>query len=190
MTRPFRDGESCIVCGTTERKHHARDMCTNCYAVWIRKQNPEVYRNIDRKHQQSDKRKKWRKEYESTDEYKKYILQKAKEWRERNPELHLERTRQWRLQNRKHLDAYNEAQKDIRLIKKYGEGALRLKIECGYKCQKCGSDNRVAVHHIDWNKHNNIYENFAILCNVCHSALHSWQPPELRHKIFEEWMNV
>jgi len=188
MVRAFREGESCIECGTTEKNHHARGLCVNCYARTIRRENPEKYRDIHRRHSETDKRKKWVKEYTSTPKYKKYILQKAKEWRERNPELHLERTRKWRLENRDHLDRYNESQKDVRLVQKYGEDALRLKIECGYKCQRCGSEERVAVHHVDWDDTNNVYENFAILCGSCHSKLHTWVPISLRLEIFDEFM--
>lgn len=190
MTRAFRDGESCIECGTTEKKRHAYGLCVNCYARIWREDNPEKVKAAAKKYENSPKRKLQRKKRQDTPEHKTYMIKKAAEYRARNPELVLERTRKWREENRDHIDAYNEAQKDIRLVKKYGEDALRLKMECGGKCQRCGSDNRVAIHHIDWNQKNNTYENFSILCNVCHSALHSWQPPRYRLEIFEEWMKL
>ena len=180
--------EKCINCGTTDTPHKSKGLCINCYHKKWRKDNPEKVKAAMDKYNASDKRKTWRKEYESTDKYKEYMLQKAREYRARNTELCYDRTRKWREENQDHLKAYNEAQKDVRLVKKYGDDALRLKIECGYVCQKCGSEERVAVHHKDWDDTNNVYENFAILYGSCHSKLHNWQPPEFRLQIFDNWM--
>ena len=190
MTRPFKDGEFCVECGTNERPYHGRGLCVNCYARYARRQNPEKYREIDRKHQRSEKRKNWRKKHESSPEYKEYMLKKAAEYRARNTELCYERTRIWRANSREHLDAYNKARKDVKIVKKYGDDALRLMLECERKCQHCGSKKRVAVHHIDWDDKNNVYENFAILCGSCHGSLHSWVPPRYRREVFEEWMKT
>ena len=74
--------------------------------------------------------------------------------------------------------------------KKYGEDALKILLENDYKCQKCGSGKRPCIHHIDWDEKNNVYENFAVLCGSCHSALHSWVPERLREVLFLEWMET
>jgi len=190
MVRPFRDGESCIECGTNEKKHHAHGLCVNCYAKIWRNNNPDKAKIIDKKHNQTEKKKKWLEEYYKTEKYKKMMKESSTKYRKNNKELMLERTHVWRQNNPDILEDYKSVAKDLKIIRKYGEDALRLMMENHYKCQKCGSGKRVAVHHIDWDDKNNTYENFAILCGSCHSKLHSWQPPELRHKIFEEWMNV
>jgi len=59
MTRPFKDGEFCLDCGTNERPHHARGLCVNCYARLARRENPEGYKKTQKKYTQTDKRKKW-----------------------------------------------------------------------------------------------------------------------------------
>lgn len=37
----------------------------------------------------------------------------------------------------------------------------------GYTCVMCGSDQRNAVHHIDYNKHHNTWLNLVTLCHAC-----------------------
>lgn len=189
MTRPFRDGEFCIECGTNERKHHAHGLCVNCYARIWRKDNPDTVKKIQDKHNKSKKRQEWLEDYYKTDEHKNSMLKRSKKYRENNSEIMQERTRIWRKKNPEIIEAYKVTAKNKKIIRKYGEDALKLMKETDYKCQKCGGIKRVAVHHIDWNDKNNVYENFAILCGSCHSSLHSWQPPELRREIFEDWMN-
>ncbi len=190
MARDFREGESCKECGTSEKKFGARGLCVNCYARTLRRENPEKYRAIHKKHEQTDKRKKWLEDYKKGDTYKKMIKKSSTKYRENNREIMIERTRVWRKNNPDILEEYKSTAKDLKIVNKYGEYALHKMIECKYKCQKCGSDDRASVHHIDWDKENNVYENFAILCNSCHSKLHSWQPPHLRLQIFDEWMST
>lgn len=43
----------------------------------------------------------------------------------------------------------------------------------GYRCQTCGSPNRLHVHHIDTDKLNNDQGNLITLCNSCHSQVHA-----------------
>ena len=38
-----------------------------------------------------------------------------------------------------------------------------------YKCQECNSTESLCVHHIDYNKKNNIPKNLIVLCSSCHS---------------------
>jgi 5-methylcytosine-specific restriction endonuclease McrA len=40
------------------------------------------------------------------------------------------------------------------------------------KCQKCGIDGNLLVHHIDGNDRNNRFANLITLCSNCHLALH------------------
>ena len=42
----------------------------------------------------------------------------------------------------------------------------------GDKCELCGSDSELIVHHIDGNRNNNDKNNFITLCNRCHMQLH------------------
>jgi len=188
MVRDWKEGESCSECGTTELQHHARGLCLRCYARFARKQNPEKYREISRRHGATEKRKEWRKQYESTEEYKKNMIERAAKYRASHNEVCLDRTREWRDKNRDKIKEYNDARKDIRLVKNYGQDALKKIMECDYSCQKCGLKNRVAIHHIDWNPKNNVYDNFAVLCGNCHSRVHMWSPLRLRKSIFDEWM--
>ena len=189
MTRAFKEGESCKECGTTKRKHQARGLCVNCYARTLRRENPEKYRNINKKYEQGEKRKKWLEEYKKTDIYKKMIKKSSTKYRENNKELMIERTRIWRQNNPDILEAYKSTAKDLKIVNKYGEEALRKMMECNYMCQKCGSDERVAVHHKDWDDANNVYENFAILCGSCHSKVHQFIPVRFRLELFKEFMS-
>ena len=42
----------------------------------------------------------------------------------------------------------------------------------GNKCQKCGSNKYLIVHHIDGDNTNNEFMNLITLCNKCHLDLH------------------
>jgi 5-methylcytosine-specific restriction endonuclease McrA len=163
-------------------------MCVNCYARFVRKQNPEAYKAIDKKYNESEHGKKRRKELNSTPERKEYVRKKVGVYRSKNKELCLERTRKWRSKNGEYLANYNKSRKITKLLREYGEDAARIMLENDKKCQKCGSTKRVALHHVDWDDTNNVYENFAVLCGSCHSRLHNWVPPRFRREIFEEFM--
>lgn len=41
-------------------------------------------------------------------------------------------------------------------------------------CEKCGSDKRLHVHHIDFNRKNNLPQNLQLLCKSCHSKVHNF----------------
>jgi len=47
-----------------------------------------------------------------------------------------------------------------------------------HKCQKCGDDGKLIVHHIDGNDNNNVLNNLITLCNKCHLSLH--RPPKTK----------
>jgi len=40
------------------------------------------------------------------------------------------------------------------------------------KCQRCGSDGKINVHHIDRNRYNNDLSNLEVLCTKCHAHEH------------------
>ena len=188
MPREWKEGESCVVCGTTSVRFNGRGMCVNCYNRWWRKQKPENHKNTQKKYRSTEKWRETEKAYNESDAGKKANLEKATRYREKNKETCLERTREWRDENRGYIKEYNDSKRVSKWRHKYGEDAVRLLRECGFKCQKCGSDKLLSVHHIDWDKTHNEYSNFSILCGSCHFKLHSWIPARLRRQIFEEWM--
>lgn len=49
----------------------------------------------------------------------------------------------------------------------------RLKID-GYRCQMCGSRNRLEVHHITYRnkEHENVWKDLVTLCDECHDRVH------------------
>ncbi|MGF7145282.1 5-methylcytosine-specific restriction endonuclease McrA [Anaerotaenia torta] len=42
----------------------------------------------------------------------------------------------------------------------------------GKKCNRCGSKEKLEVHHKDRDHHNNEIENLEVLCKTCHTKLH------------------
>jgi len=60
------------------------------------------------------------------------------------------------------------------------------------KCAKCGKDKSLIVHHIDFDKYNNMRDNLIVLCRPCHGRLFSFYSSKIprRQKItlFEEWI--
>lgn len=40
------------------------------------------------------------------------------------------------------------------------------------KCEECGDDDRLVVHHIDRNRNNNLLNNLVTLCHECHWDKH------------------
>ena len=184
----FKEYDCCIECGTTERSHQGRGLCVNCYARKWRRENPETVRVTRRRYNESEHGKQKRREYEQRPETKQKGLEKARKYREKNREIMLERTRLWRAKNPSKIKEYNDRRRNLKWYRKYGENALNLLIETNYSCQKCTSENRVAVHHKDWDPKNNEKDNLAILCNSCHSTLHTFVPKRFRLEIFEGWM--
>jgi hypothetical protein len=99
----------CIICETTEKRHHSKGMCKNCYQrVWceensekikkknkkLKEENPEKYKernrkkyhknkekNIERSKRSSEKRKK-----EDLEEYKKARKKSSEKWYKNNSE--------------------------------------------------------------------------------------------------------
>ena len=51
---------------------------------------------------------------------------------------------------------------------------LRKKLlrKVGKKCQDCGKQERLEIHHIDHNGLNNHLRNLKILCTDCHNRVH------------------
>lgn len=52
----------------------------------------------------------------------------------------------------------------------YHKRARRIALK--EKCEKCGSDEKLEVHHVDCDKTNNLPENLRTLCVGCHKAVH------------------
>ena len=51
----------------------------------------------------------------------------------------------------------------------------QIRFRDGYKCRECGTPQvecltKLSVHHIDYNKNNNIHSNLVSLCQHCHTA--------------------
>jgi len=43
---------------------------------------------------------------------------------------------------------------------------------CHKKCETCGQNHDLLVHHIDHNRENNEFSNFQVLCTSCHAKVH------------------
>ncbi len=66
-------------------------------------------------------------------------------------------------------------QKQDDLIERYGQDAWKRWQLAGGKCEACGAkygEIAVHVHHIDEDRTNNTFDNFACLCFDCHRAVH------------------
>ena len=66
-----------------------------------------------------------------------------------------------------------------RKTRTYGVGTnLILREQKAYrkkigKCEKCGKDQSLEIHHKDGNHYNNSLENYIVLCSVCHRKQHA-----------------
>jgi hypothetical protein len=47
-------------------------------------------------------------------------------------------------------------------------------------CEKCGSNKRKQLHHIDWDKTNNSPDNKQVICKSCHEKIHGWKIPNIQ----------
>lgn len=54
----------------------------------------------------------------------------------------------------------------------YKDGIGLYKKQRKSKCERCGSDNHLVVHHKDRNRHNNALNNLETLCRKCHFKEH------------------
>jgi len=59
-------------------------------------------------------------------------------------------------------------------------------------CSKCGEkDKRIVIHHVDWNRKNNEFENLVAVCDKCHRNIHRKNDPnkicKYCGKIFESY---
>ena len=44
--------------------------------------------------------------------------------------------------------------------------------KCHHKCEQCGSIYDLLVHHKDYNRDNNEFNNFMVVCTSCHAVIH------------------
>ena len=120
--------------------------------------------------------------------------ERTEKYRKANPEKTREATRRWILRNPGHYKEYNsrpEVKARNRMnyyLRKYGEVFRDVFERDKNRCQKCGVDKRLRIHHIDWNKENNVLDNLILLCNSCHRSAHNHIPVHLRLECFEDWM--
>lgn len=131
-------------------------------------------------------------------EGRKYGLERARRYRKENPEKYDAYHKQWYQENRERLLVngreyhsrleVKERDRRVRLLRKYGENSLKILEEDNYACRKCGSTNRIGIHHIDWNDTNNEFENLVVLCDSCHQKLHLFIPLQFRKPVFEGWL--
>lgn len=54
-----------------------------------------------------------------------------------------------------------------------------------WACSRCGSTNRLTIHHKDHNHNNNDPSNLVCLCRSCHASLHANTCPRDWHGRFE-----
>lgn len=58
--------------------------------------------------------------------------------------------------------------------------------QCHRKCEDCGSQDNLLVHHIDQNRTNNEFNNFKVVCSSCHAIIHHRiaNIPKFRHYFY------
>ncbi len=139
----------CVVCGTTNKKHKGLGMCRRCYDKNRRKENPEKFRENDRKWRKENIEKSrekcrtwWKKTYKENPEKfrerskkqyyknpKKYKENSAK-WRKKNPEKYKEMAKKCR---KKNFIKYKERNKEwYKEHPEYNRNYLRKKRKDNY----------------------------------------------------------
>lgn len=94
---------------------------------------------------------------------------------------------------------YSET-KDVERLRARGHSiaveTIRILTELGHRtgvCEMCSSDERLEVHHKDLNWLNNTPSNLQLLCNKCHTKVHSSLPTEDKYeesfKVFADIIN-
>ena len=98
-----------------------------------------------------------------------------------------------------HCQKYSET-KDVERLRARGHSiaveTIRILTELGHRtgvCEICGSVERLEVHHNDLNWLNNTPSNLQLLCNKCHTKVHSSLPNEDKYeesfKVFADIIN-
>lgn len=96
----------------------------------------------------------------------------------------LDDLKEWEAQTRGVFKESNNQQKIKRPRDKNNPswGTIRKRIlhRDESRCRICNKDYELHVHHIDYNRKNNIEKNLVTLCSVCHKALHDeeYKPSE------------
>lgn len=99
-------------------------------------------------------------------------LCERKAWRDNNHDKLLEGKRRYREKNKDKISLYGKAYKrDTPHIKE----SIALQLKAAYACLRCGSRERLEVHHL---KHQRIgggandLNNVVVLCKPCHALWH------------------
>jgi 5-methylcytosine-specific restriction endonuclease McrA len=111
----------------------------------------------------------------------------SKKFYYKNPEYHIKRSVKWQKKNpEKAREQNNRATQKYKEKTRYGNKRQVLMKKYG-GCQKCGSQNRLQVHHVDRVSYhnsptpNNKLDNLMLLCQSCHLKGH-WAEGNFRKK--------
>lgn len=138
----------------------------------ISKKHKEYYKkNIERIKAMT---KKWAKENE--EKVKKYRIYNYK----KNREDYIKRNKNWVIKNKEKSKEYHKnymrelrktkREKEMMKIRDYAYNHLKPILIKRYNgCKKCGSKNKLEIHHI---KYTNKLEDVMILCIKCHKKIH------------------
>lgn len=114
--------------------------------------------------------------------------ERAKEWREKNPErfkatqkecylkrhkYYLKKAAEYRAKHKKERKKYDKKRKNEEPHRK-----LLLQSKIPIRCKLCGINENInfiqmSVHHVDGNKKNNDISNLVWICESCHQYLHN-----------------
>lgn len=157
---PEKKARKIIKCRYCRQKseHSAFGLCGKCYRKKYRKEHYEEIHAYRRKN--AKKIKEYRKEYQNKNRDRIRIINK--EWVKRN----------------KHKN--REINKLAVNKKRFSGNREKVLKRDKYRCQICGTKEKLAIHHLDGigyyseRKVNNSLENLIVLCSSCHRGLHAY----------------
>ena len=147
MKKRTRQYKSCTVCGMADSRYEAKGMCARCY---MRQRRDEKYSAKDYVgNLEMRERGLWSRKYESCigcggTEKRHGCFGLCHDCSEIS---------------RKHKLRFG------------GNRQLVIDRDEG-RCQDCGTDSNIVVHHVDGDRKNNRMENLLTLCTACHGRLH------------------
>jgi hypothetical protein len=151
---------NCINCEKEISPNHK--FCSNsCSTTWYHKNKPEVHKGWISSPERNEKISIAQKGVKETEETRQQTSEVMRQYYKNHPEKN-----SWR---RKSLDGFNPI---------YGEDFTDIlkkviKERDGVMCQHCKSEHLLVVHHKDFNKFNNSYDNLITVCRSCHGVIHS-----------------